>query len=277
MEDHRILNDIKQWSNGNPKMKIFLDNLLVTTDSFNFPKSKADAIARYKSFQKNHETHIEKWSANDHIKRRFFDRQLEDDPFNFPQNERDGLALYEAYLLRDPNIGDLGIGSGDATGQGVPKMGSLGSDSESDSETESGKKPQAKKKSGKTPQATKKPQKSEEDIQRSKNLPITNPTIRRTPVKVFCGGGKHCGYRVDYHLGFDHFPTYCDGHTDSQSHSSKTRRVNHISKWENIVCVQNRCDIPRASLRTVLEYGCCIVCKKGLHGGIITSYGLVLH
>lgn len=265
MDDPQIVNHIMQWSNGDPKMMRFL-NSLKDNDIISFPKTKKHAIALYKIASL-----INMWSANDQAKKRYFENLLEHDPLHFPPNQADAIAQYEAYCTREPIIGALSIEDGGPNrsdfGKGAPKMGSLGSDADSESAFKSKKKPNAPKKKTK----------SEESIQRSRGEPITNPTRRSAPIKVFCGGGKHCGFKVEYDQAFNWFPRRCDGFDNAQRHASKDRRVNHDVNWDDIVCVNNRCIVARSDLNWVLEYGCCSGCKKGLHGGIISRYGLVLH
>lgn len=130
----------------------------------------------------------------------------------------------------------------------------------------------AQEKSGKAPTTAE----ELERRQRRNGEPISFPTIRLNPIKVFCGGGKHCGYQVPYTPG-EALPAYCDGHREKQATATKTRRVNHQCNWEDIVCVQNRCEISSTHLISALTYGCCPNCRLELHGGVITHFGLVLH
>lgn len=237
MADPNIRNHINQWSGNSYPLKVFLNELLKDS-SIGFPKTKADARSRFRRFLE-----IKDWSENNYKMLRYFKRMLATDPQNVPGSKEDAVTHFEAYLKLCPDLRSIELADD------KPKMEDLGSDTES------------------------------ERGERLKILPSSNSKAGTKPVRVFCGGGKHCGYEVSYDVAteFTTFPAYCDGFSDSHPYHSRERRVNHKSNWDNVVCVMCRNEIGREHLEWVLKHFCCKACGERLHGGVITSYGLVLH
>lgn len=114
---------------------------------------------------------------------------------------------------------------------------------------------------------------------------------KRNPIRVYCGGGKYCGFQVNYKLKNitkndsdflgkqDFFPAYCDGSTrkiDTPKKNSNERR-NHQCEWNDILCIQCRGEIEHNDLVPTLSSWRCPKCSGTLHGGIITNHCLVLH
>lgn len=111
---------------------------------------------------------------------------------------------------------------------------------------------------------------------------VLKPTERTDKEKnlkligIFCGAGKHCGHEVKYELNGE-YPCYCDGSEKKRSVESAGYRVNHQCKFADAVCVHNRCLIEDKDLPWLMSHHCCPVCKRALHGGISSQYGIVFH
>jgi hypothetical protein len=116
----------------------------------------------------------------------------------------------------------------------------------------------------------------------------TPPSSRSTggtryPISIYCGGGKHCGHKVMYKIIDDDnldAPPFCDGRNEKCNYIpvGSNTRINHISNWNDTICAHNRCIFKdKRELIRALKSFSCPSCNAVLHGGIINSYGIVLH
>ena len=116
-----------------------------------------------------------------------------------------------------------------------------------------------------------------ERYERSSGKYVQNPTLRGYPIKIYCGAGKHCGYRVDYTVG--NYPNFCNGENSKRNYCriGTNDRINHQCLFADVVCAHNRCLIDNAHLADLLNFHCCPNCRRHLHGGISSQYGIVFH
>lgn len=105
----------------------------------------------------------------------------------------------------------------------------------------------------------------------------------RYPIRIYCGGGKHCGHQVHYRIIDDNTldgPKFCDG-SDSKCNyvaANSGSRKNHQSNWDDVICAHNRCEFEsKIHLIQAFKQFKCPYCSAELHGGIINNYGIVLH
>ena len=141
-----------------------------------------------------------------------------------------------------------------------------------------------------------------ERTERKMKKPLTEPVRKPSLLKVYCNGGARCGYQVviadtspitfpshccekkkeharnKHIIGTGSKCTICKVYVKKEKVDSFCLRNQHQTNFEFVLCAEKGCIITDAAdVEYMFRFWCCPTCKHGVHGGVVSTYGLIVH
>jgi hypothetical protein len=131
-----------------------------------------------------------------------------------------------------------------------------------------------------TPTATRKKDKNKDDPatierrQRLRKQSVTDPSIQKNKLPIYCKGGKCCGVPVEYSMDSLVFEdVFKSATTCSKSQGS------HKVGWTQMCCIYCENFVPAGMEIWTLQRWCCPneECRRDLHGGVSNHCSIDFH